>query len=196
VDRDSRWRQKWPERCDSCESFFLTHPSQVKACFSLLWLLGSLRFGDYCLFFPDSRLGLGSDVPCTSFGTSFVGEVSGRHLACAPFVCESPQPQPPHLAGNPGCSVAHMHNIKCTHAACCDIRSSALDTLIETMRARIDPVASLCRKAREMDAVVGRTTAAQRTSILFVFSLMDGMDATDGPRMRWTWGRQQSVPPS
>jgi hypothetical protein len=128
---------------------------------------------------------LGSDVPCTSFGTSFVGEVGGRHLACAPFVCDSPQPQPPHLAGNPGCSVAHMHNIKCTHAACCDIRSSALDTLIETMRARIDPVASLCRKTREMDAVVGRTTAAQgrseRTSILFVFSLMDG-DGCDG----WT----------
>jgi len=65
-DRDSRWCQKWPERCDSCESFFLlTLPS--KECFSLLWLLGSLRSATDVCSSQTPWLGLGSDVPCTSF---------------------------------------------------------------------------------------------------------------------------------
>jgi hypothetical protein len=50
-----------PERCDSCESFFLTHPSRVKSQ-SMVFFIVAFRqpsLDDCCLFFPDSRLALG-----------------------------------------------------------------------------------------------------------------------------------------
>ena len=49
------------------ESFFLTLSLRVKKCFSLSWLLGSLRSATDVCSSQTPWLGLGSDVPCTSF---------------------------------------------------------------------------------------------------------------------------------
>jgi hypothetical protein len=111
-------------------------------------------------------------------------------MSHAPPLCGSERPalglrlallmsQPPHLAGNPGYAVAHMHNIKCTHAAAVIFGPSALDTLIRTNRT--------CRISVSQGS--GNGCCGRKTSVLFVFSLMDGGDGCDGgPRMRWIWG--------